>query len=43
MKNFEKLSEFELTSVKGGRVVTTYDLDGDGNWDVKCIVRNNGT
>lgn len=37
MKNFEKLSEFQLTSTKGGRVVTKYDWDGDGKWDMKEV------
>lgn len=42
MKNFEVLSSEMLKDVKGGRIVTRYDIDGDGEWDIKEIVKNNG-
>jgi len=42
MKNFEMLSTEKLKNVKGGRIVTKIDIDGDGEWDIKEVVRNNG-
>jgi len=36
------LSKEELTRIEGGREVYRLDLDGDGTWDLKIVVRNNG-
>ncbi|MGQ1911811.1 hypothetical protein ACT3CE_18810 [Marinifilum sp. RC60d5] len=43
MKNFEKLTGVELASIQGGRMVNKIDLTGDGEWDIKEIIRNDGT
>jgi hypothetical protein len=42
-KKMEILTKDELKTLKGGRKVFKYDVDGDGKWDVKIIRRNNGT
>jgi bacteriocin-like protein len=38
-KEFEELSDPELKAVVGGREKKKVDLDGDGKWDVKIVVR----
>jgi len=42
MKNFEKLSNEQLQTVKGGRLVIKIDRDGDGKWDEKHVWTNGG-
>ncbi len=42
MKNFEKLSNEQMQSVKGGRFVLKIDRDGDGRWDEKHVWTNRG-
>ncbi len=42
MNKFQKLTNEELKSLKGGRHVAKFDLDGDGKWDVKCVYTSGG-
>lgn len=38
MKNFEKMSACQMSSIRGGeRIVTKIDVDGDGKWDMKWV------
>lgn len=44
MKTFgEALLPAEMRSINGGRTVRKEDTDGDGKWDVKTVVNDDGT
>jgi len=43
MENLKELSNEQMKTLNGGRLVIKIDRDGDGRWDEKHVWKNNGT
>lgn len=41
--DYKILKKSELSAITGGRRVERIDVNGDGEWDIKIVYRNNGT
>lgn len=38
-----EITKGELKAINAGREVYKYDTNGDGRWNIKVVIRNNGT